>query len=118
MSPIALDLSGYSFLLVHPGIHVNTGWAFGQLTPKEAVYSLKEVMQQPVEDWKDVLSNDFEGPVFAQHAVIKEIKEKMYAGGALYSAMSGSGSAVFGIFPKNKIAGILWDASYRVFTIR
>jgi 4-diphosphocytidyl-2-C-methyl-D-erythritol kinase len=64
------------------------------------------------------MSNDFEEPVFAQYPAIRDIKEKMYGNGAIYASMSGSGSAVFGIFPKNKIADIFWDASYRVFTIR
>jgi 4-diphosphocytidyl-2-C-methyl-D-erythritol kinase len=118
MEPVTLDLSGYSFLLVHPGIHVNTGWAFKQLVPGAPVHSLREVTQLPVEEWKDVVTNDFEAPVFQAHPVLGAIKEQMYASGAIYAAMSGSGSAIFGIYPKNKIADILWDASYRVFTIR
>lgn len=118
MEIVELDLSGYSFLLVHPGIHVNTGWAFQQLTPKEPAYSLRELIRLPVETWKNVMVNDFEAPVFQAHPVLAAIKDAMYTHGALYATMSGSGSAVLGIFPKNKIADILWDASYRVFTIR
>ncbi|RFS19141.1 4-(cytidine 5'-diphospho)-2-C-methyl-D-erythritol kinase [Chitinophaga silvatica] len=118
MEPLQLDLSAYSFLLVHPGIHVNTGWAFQQLSPQVPARSLKEVIELPVAEWKAVLSNDFEKPVFGQHPVLGTIKERMYENGAIYAAMSGSGSAVYGIFPKNKIADIFWDASYRVFTIR
>lgn len=118
MTGIDLDLSTYSFLLVHPGIHVNTGWAFKQLTPQLPAVSLQTAILEPVEHWRKIISNDFEAPVFAQHPAIGEIKEKMYDHGAIYASMSGSGSAVFGIFPKNKIADILWDASYRVFTIR
>lgn len=118
METISLDLSAYSFLLVHPGIHVNTGWAFKQLTPGTPAYSLRDVIQTPVELWKDIVTNDFEIPVFQAHPVLGNIKEQMYSSGAVYAAMSGSGSAVFGIFPKNKIADIGWDASYRVFTIR
>ncbi|MFX1708284.1 4-(cytidine 5'-diphospho)-2-C-methyl-D-erythritol kinase [Chitinophaga sp. CC14] len=118
MEEITLDLSGYSFLLVHPGIHVNTGWAFKQLIPGTPVHSLREMIRLPVEEWKDIVTNDFEAPVFRAHSVLGAIKEQMYASGAIYAAMSGSGSAIFGIYPKNKIADILWDASYRVFTIR
>ncbi|WP_236652762.1 4-(cytidine 5'-diphospho)-2-C-methyl-D-erythritol kinase [Chitinophaga vietnamensis] len=118
LEPIALDLSGYSFLLVYPGIHVNTAWAFRQMTPQMPAHPLKEMIQLPVADWKEVVKNDFEAPVFSAHPVLGSIKEKMYEGGAIYAAMSGSGSAVVGIFPKNKIADILWDASYRVFTIK
>ncbi|NLR77763.1 4-(cytidine 5'-diphospho)-2-C-methyl-D-erythritol kinase [Chitinophaga eiseniae] len=118
MDPIDLDLSGYSFVLVHPGIHVNTGWAFRQLTPQAPAYGLREKIQSPVATWREIITNDFEAPVFSAYPVLAGIKEQLYAAGALYAAMSGSGSAVVGIFPKNKIADILWDASYRVFTIR
>lgn len=118
MTPLTLDLSGYSFVLVHPGIHVNTGWAFQQLTPKKPANALKDIIQSPVVEWKNKLINDFEGPVFAAHPALANIKEQLYAAGAVYATMSGSGSALLGIFPKNKIADILWDVSYRVFTIR
>ncbi|MGO4294882.1 4-(cytidine 5'-diphospho)-2-C-methyl-D-erythritol kinase [Chitinophaga sp. RAB17] len=118
MTPITLDLSGYSFLLVHPGIHVNTGWAFKQLTPKVPAYALRDMIQLPVAEWKNRMTNDFEGPVFEAHPALAKIKEQLYAAGAVYATMSGSGSALLGIFPKNKIADILWDVSYRVFTIR
>ncbi|HVI43777.1 MAG TPA: 4-(cytidine 5'-diphospho)-2-C-methyl-D-erythritol kinase [Chitinophaga sp.] len=118
MEPISLDLTGYSFLLVHPGIHVNTGWAFGQIRPQAAAHSLLDTITLPVSEWKDVMKNDFEEPVFRAHPALQEIKAKMYAHGAVYAAMSGSGSAIIGIFPKNKIADILWDASYRVFAIK
>jgi 4-diphosphocytidyl-2-C-methyl-D-erythritol kinase len=47
------------------------------------------------------LKNDFEPPVFKDYPSIKKIKEDFYAMGAVYSAMSGSGSTVFGIFNKN-----------------
>lgn len=118
LEPLDLDLSGYSFLLVHPGIHVNTGWAFKQLTPQVPAHSLREMIQLPVADWRAVITNDFEAPVFSAHPVLATIKTTMYENGAVYASMSGSGSAVVGIFPKNKIADILWDASYRVFTVR
>lgn len=117
LTPITLDLGNYSFLLVHPGIHVNTGWAFSQITPREPHLHLLTNIQQPVEAWKNLIFNDFEEVVSAAHPVLGEIKSIMYANGALYAAMSGSGSAMLGIFPKNKIAGILWDASYLVFKI-
>ena len=118
MEPLPLALSGYSFMLVHPGIHVNTAWAFKQLTPKAPAHALKDVILLPVEEWKKMMVNDFEAPVFAAHPVLATIKKQLYDAGAVYAAMSGSGSAILGIFPKNKIADILWDASYRVFTIR
>ncbi len=117
LEPLQLNLSAYSMLLVHPGIHVNTGWAFGQITPRVPELSLRDSIQQPLADWKALIHNDFEAPVFQAHPVLKQIKEKMYNAGALYATMSGSGSAMVGIFPKNNIAGILWEAGYHVFKI-
>jgi 4-diphosphocytidyl-2-C-methyl-D-erythritol kinase len=117
LSPIHLDMSNYSFLLIHPGIHVNTGWAFSQITPREPSHPLSESIHTPVENWKELIFNDFEQVVLAAYPLLQDIKSAMYAQGAIYAAMSGSGSAMVGIFPKNKIAGILWDASYLVFRI-
>jgi 4-diphosphocytidyl-2-C-methyl-D-erythritol kinase len=117
LEPLELDLSAYSWLLVYPGIHVNTGWAFGRITPREPKQNLRQSILQPVEEWKKLIYNDFEAPVFSAHPVLGEIKEQLYEAGALYATMSGSGSAVVGIFPKNKITGASWDAGYRVFRI-
>jgi 4-diphosphocytidyl-2-C-methyl-D-erythritol kinase len=117
MEPLELDLSAYSMLLVYPGIHVNTGWAFSQITPREPALALKQSILQPVTEWNKLIHNDFEAPVFSAYPVLRQIKGKLYEGGALYAGMSGSGSAMLGIFPKNKIAGIVWDAGYRIFEI-
>lgn len=100
MEPIALDLSGYQFVIVNPGIHVNTAWAFSQIEPLADRPSLKENILLPIERWKEFLSNDFEIPVSKQHPEIGRIKTTLYEKGALYAAMTGSGSTVFGIFPK------------------
>ena len=99
LEDIALDLSRYSFLLVNPGIHINTGWAFSNIIPHDAKQSqLKEAIQEPISDWKHHLVNDFEKPVFDLYPEIKAIRDTLYEKGALYAAMSGSGSTVFGIF--------------------
>jgi 4-diphosphocytidyl-2-C-methyl-D-erythritol kinase len=102
LEEINIDLSAYQIVLVNPNIHVNTGWAFTQLTPAVPQDSIKKIIQQPVDTWKDMLQNDFEKPVFAVHSEIKAIKEKLYSLGAVYAAMSGSGSTVFGLFEKEK----------------
>ncbi|HEY0272411.1 MAG TPA: 4-(cytidine 5'-diphospho)-2-C-methyl-D-erythritol kinase [Chitinophaga sp.] len=117
MEDIALRLDGYSFLLVYPGVHVNTGWAFSQVRPQAPAYSLKTVLQQPVPTWKAALTNDFEGPVTQAHPCLAEIKARMYAHGACYAAMSGSGSAMVGIFEKNALPNLQWEGGYQVFKI-
>lgn len=99
LEDIEVDLSQYRIVLVNPGIHVNTGWAFSQLqVPASGHVNLKEAIRQPVDTWKNNIQNDFEIPVFRQHPEIADIKMALYNAGAVYSAMSGSGSSVFGIF--------------------
>ena len=99
------DLSAFKILIVHPGIHISTSWAFSQLSGRllrpDGYKSLKDIIQQPISTWKDELINDFEEPVFSQYSEIKKIKDELYKAGAVYSSMSGSGSAVYGIFKKN-----------------
>lgn len=63
--------------------------------------TLREVLRLPVPDWRGRLVNDFERSVFPAHPEIPALKEDFYRRGALYAAMSGSGSAVFALFPAN-----------------
>jgi 4-diphosphocytidyl-2-C-methyl-D-erythritol kinase len=101
-SPISLSLKGYQIVLVKPDIFVSTRDAFAQIKPHRQEIPLKEVIKQPIEEWKERMVNDFEESVFPQFPAIKEIKEKLYEAGAIYAAMTGSGSSVFGLFkPEN-----------------
>jgi 4-diphosphocytidyl-2-C-methyl-D-erythritol kinase len=118
MKAISLDLSGYSFLVVHPGVHINTGWAFSQLTPAPLPQPLPDVVQQPIEYWRRALKNDFEAPVCNHHPALQAIKDQLYNAGALYASMTGSGSCFYGIFPKNQLPAIQWPASYAVFELK
>ena len=61
---------------------------------------LREAVKRPIEEWRNLIVNDFEASVFPAHPAIAELKDDMYRRGALYSSMTGSGAAVFGIFPK------------------
>lgn len=99
MTPIDLDLSAYQLKIVKPDIHVSTKEAYAGITPKESNIFLPNVLQQDITTWKDVVVNDFEESVFAKHPELREIKEAFYRDGALYASMSGSGSAIFGLFP-------------------
>ncbi|WEK33601.1 MAG: 4-(cytidine 5'-diphospho)-2-C-methyl-D-erythritol kinase [Candidatus Pseudobacter hemicellulosilyticus] len=115
LQPIDLDLSGYQFLLVNPGVHVNTGWAFSQLSPAEPPVSMIDIIRLPVERWRGQLLNDFEEPVCRQHPALRQIPEKLYAAGAVYAAMTGSGSTFFGIFRKGVLPQLEWPEGYSVF---
>lgn len=102
LQPIQCDLSNYSFILIHPGIHVSTAWAFAQLKPHQKSKSIETIVQQDIITWKNELMNDFEKPIFEAHPILSELKEYLYQEGAIYASMSGSGSSLFGIFPKGK----------------
>jgi 4-diphosphocytidyl-2-C-methyl-D-erythritol kinase len=101
LEEIELDLSHYRIVLVNPQIQIHTGKAFSKITPSNRRRSIKETIQQPISKLKDLLNNDFEKLVFAEHPEIKTIKEELYKQGAVYAAMSGSGSSVYGLFEKN-----------------
>lgn len=102
LNPIDLDLSGWLLAVVRPDIAVSTKEAFSLITPKRPLQNCRDiVMGRPVEQWRDVLENDFEQSVFAIHPEIGQVKERLYDLGAAYSAMSGSGSAVFALFRKS-----------------
>jgi 4-diphosphocytidyl-2-C-methyl-D-erythritol kinase len=103
LSPIDLELSQYQFLIVNPGIHISTAWAFSKINPSPALYPIEESILIPIRQWKGILQNDFEKPVVNQYPEIGDIIHKLYEHGAVYAALSGSGSTVFGIFPKGPI---------------
>ncbi|MBR2291207.1 MAG: 4-(cytidine 5'-diphospho)-2-C-methyl-D-erythritol kinase [Prevotella sp.] len=98
LQPIALDLSGWHIAVVRPAIPVPTKEAFSLITPHYPEKNCRDIVMQPVETWRDELVNDFEQSVFALHPEIGSIKAQLYEMGAVYAAMSGSGSSVFGLF--------------------
>ena len=99
LEPFGLDLSNYKIALVYPGIHISTASAFGALKPHAKEKSILEIIATPIENWKSTLINDFESPIFLAHPILATIKNELYAQGAIYASMSGTGSSMFGIFP-------------------
>jgi 4-diphosphocytidyl-2-C-methyl-D-erythritol kinase len=97
-TPVNISLQGYYLVLIKPNMGVSTQEAYALVKPKQPKFPLTEIIQLPVNEWKEKLVNDFEESVFAQYPGIAEIKQKLYEQGAIYAAMSGSGSSVFGIF--------------------
>lgn len=98
LEPISLNLKGYHLAVVRPNIPVSTKEAFALIKPHYPAKNCKDIVMQPVETWRNELVNDFEASIFAQHPEIGRIKEQLYEMGAVYAAMSGSGSALFGLF--------------------
>lgn len=92
------NLQGYYISIVKPTIAVSTCEAFKQIICRQPEHCCRDIVRQPVETWKTVLTNDFEEPAFKQHPELADIKQRLYDLGAVYAQMSGSGSAFFGLF--------------------
>jgi 4-diphosphocytidyl-2-C-methyl-D-erythritol kinase len=104
--PIDLKLKKY-LLIVNPGIHIATKWAFGLITPTQPKISLKSLVSKPrieIEDLISVASNNFEKIVFTHFPQVKELKEKMLESGCIFSMMTGTGSTVWGMFDDAEVA--------------
>jgi 4-diphosphocytidyl-2-C-methyl-D-erythritol kinase len=100
LQPVSLSLSNYHIAIVRPDIPVSTKEAFSLVKPQRPSRNCRDIVMQPVETWREELVNDFEQSVFALHPEIGAIKKQLYDMGAVYAAMSGSGSSLFGIFRK------------------
>ena len=100
LSPFELPaLDAYRIEVIVPeGISVSTAEAYAGIVPAEPSIPLRAVLARPVEEWKELLVNDFETSVFARYPALAAIKQSLYEQGAVYAAMSGSGSALFGLF--------------------
>lgn len=92
------NLKGYHIAIVKPQVAVSTKEAYQQISPQQPAKCCRDIVKQPIATWKNELTNDFEVPAFRQHPELLAIKQKLYDLGAEYAAMSGSGSALFGIF--------------------
>ena len=94
------DIDGYEIKVVAPeGIAVSTAEAYKGIVPGIPGTPLKEALLRPVDEWKDCVGNDFEKTVFPLHPELAAIKQSLYDSGAVYASMSGSGSALFAIYP-------------------
>lgn len=116
LEPISLNLSGWYLAVVRPDIPVPTKEAFSLITPRHPEINCRDIVMQPVETWRDLLTNDFEKSVFTLHPEIGAIKDKLYSLGATYAAMSGSGSSLFGLF-RNPVDLSCFDAEGTFKTI-
>jgi 4-diphosphocytidyl-2-C-methyl-D-erythritol kinase len=93
-----VSLAGKWIVMVNPGIHISTVEAYAGVKPAHPETDLRTLLNRPVSSWKDLVKNDFEAGIFKKYPVLKEIKQSLYQKGALYAAMSGSGSTLYGIF--------------------
>lgn len=104
LKPIETEnLNGKFIVVVCPRVHVSTAEAYNTIDKQSETGSrkpeaLEKLIRLPIEKWKGAIKNNFENPIFAKHPELKKIKQKLYSLGAIYASMSGSGSALYGIF--------------------
>ena len=112
LGPVSALLKGKFVRLFKPAVHISTAVAYSKIVPKKNKESIVEILSGPMTQWKHRLKNDFEESVFVEHPVIEKFKNELYASGAIYASMSGSGSAVFGIYDEDKPANLFIKACW------
>ena len=98
MRKINLDLSSYKLKFIFPELHISTAEAYDGVIPCQPKKNLLDLINQPIKNWKTIVKNDFEISVFLKYPALAKIKEKLYADGAIYVSMTGSGSVIYGVF--------------------
>ena len=98
LQEIHLSLKGYYLILIYPGTQVSTAEAYREIIPSDKSPNLRELAREPVNQWKYLISNQFEDSVFRSYPPLSEIRKELYSMGALYASMTGSGSAIYGLF--------------------
>jgi len=101
-SPAQIDLSNYCMVIVYPAIHSNTAEAYKGIVSAKPKKNIQEIISGGIKTWPTNLVNDFEATIFTHYPSLEKIKNKFYSSGAIYASMSGSGSAMYGIF-ENKV---------------
>ncbi len=99
-SALNLSLKDYFVAIVYPALHISTKEAYSGIKPQKPAVSIEDSLKLPIEDWNYTLKNDFEDALFPTYPILKDIKEVLYSKGAIYASLTGSGSAIYGIFEK------------------
>ena len=115
--PTTINLSGYHIVLIKPEVHVSTAEAYGGCKPQRWTTPLEEAIKRPISEWKNCIFNDFEKTVFIAHPELAEIKDMLYNEGAVYAAMSGSGSTIYGLFENTIINNFTTKVKSQVYCL-
>ena len=108
-------IKNYKLLLFFPGFPVSTAEAYKAVTPNADRDGLSYIFEKDIGNWKELLKNDFEKSVFEKYPSLSSLKQKLYRYGAIYASLSGSGSAIYGLFektfktPKDLRENLIWE---------
>lgn len=117
LSPVNISLDGCYLILLFPEIHISTAEAYAAVSPGKPEEHLRQLVETPLATWKDSVINDFEQAAFEKHPLLHTIKHALYQEGAQYASMSGSGSALYGIFtarpklPREIREYVIWEGA-------
>ena len=112
---IDLNLAGTACVVVYPNLHIGTAEAYARIRPQQPAHPLRAALAQPISTWRGTVSNDFETALTPSYPVLAEIKQQLYAAGAAYASLSGSGSAVYGLWADGEPAATPWPVEYTVW---
>ncbi|MEX1239318.1 MAG: 4-(cytidine 5'-diphospho)-2-C-methyl-D-erythritol kinase [Cyclobacteriaceae bacterium] len=118
LSPVSISLKDKFLVIVKPEVHISTAEAYAGITPRTPATDLRQVLEtRHIRDWKQLLKNDFQEGLFGKFPIIEALYQKLYAFGATYVSMSGSGSSVYGIFDqevdlKKEFEGMVYWSAY------
>lgn len=99
LSPVNLPLDQFQLVLLFPGIQIPTAEAYSGVKPSADGIHLRELIRNPIDQWNELVINDFEHSVFKKHQELSQLKKSLYKAGAIYASLSGSGSSLYGLFP-------------------
>lgn len=112
LTPLEVSLEAFYIMVVYTGIHSSTAEAYSNVRTARHKIPVSEVLEMDPVHWRTMLVNDFETGIFKRYPQLAVVKERLYEHGAVYASMSGSGSAVFGLFNEKPAAS--FPAEYRV----
>ena len=112
---IELNLTGTPCVVVYPNLHISTAEAYARVSPQQPQHPLREALAQPMSTWWATVRNDFETALTPSHPLLAEIKQQLYAAGAVYASLSGSGSAVYGLWEGGEPTAMAWPVEYTVW---
>lgn len=115
LNPVEINLKGKSLLIVKPDVYVSTKEAFSGVRIRRPDFDLRFLQYLPIEEWKGKVVNDFEESIFPLHPELSELKESLYASGAVYASMSGSGSSIYGIYDDSELANDIKEKMFSTY---